>query len=121
MATPRVAAIWASWCKLASGCCSQPSTRDCTSVAPLSLRWRRIQPVDIASWSAVVVKSVWRVWARPVTLVMEALLKVGHVSCAPILPEVLLLVSAENASTSQAKVDAYGLWDSQPLGKKLTV
>src|SRR5712692_8025044 len=114
MATPKVAAIWASWCKLASGCCSQPSTRDCTRVAPLSLRWRRMQPVDVASWSAVVVKSGWRVWARPVTLVMEALLKLGHVSCAPILPEVLLLVSAEDASASQAKVDAYGAGTTAP-------
>jgi hypothetical protein len=65
-------------------------------------------PVEIARRSAVVVKSVWRVWARSDTLVMKALLEMGHVSSTSILPAALPLVWADDSSVSYAKVDAYG-------------
>src|SRR5437763_10317215 len=86
MATPATAAAWASGATEACGFASQPNTSAWTKAAPVSFERRCTKPVARAAASAVVVKTVCRVWASCGTVVIRRLLryyKVVHILIVP--------------------------------------
>jgi hypothetical protein len=57
IATPTLAALCASWAKVAAGSRSQPSTTACTNLAPVSFDRRWTKPVARAACSATSVNT----------------------------------------------------------------